>query len=516
MKNYINNKVWKILIILVCVIIVGAFWYSSYLEEKKSCMGVQILSETDMRKYTEYEYQDFSQLLRHKDELVSMDVEDSTIYIAQNINDHTIYNDLQGIVTIDDTKYQLYFGADDAFKNLDEAVKEGHEFSLYVTDGSATYMKYNVVFTTLPVIRLDGEVTHQNEEGRDVFTGDICVWAPIDPDSKSYTVKTSDLEWHLRGGTTKRLKKNSWKISLKKENGENRNLAFCGLGADDDWVLNAMALDDTKMREHLFMDLWNEVASQNTYSYKMSSGEYVEVVSNGKYLGLYMIQRRIDTKYLGLGKNTSLVRGKRLTTAPTSVYEAYEIRGGDLSEEEVYAVMYAPYWGLNFESLVNVDNFVDMNMFVGLAMAPDNSAFNNTYWIVEKESGENQYSISMVPWDTDISFGIVASGGFRYDYGATVYTDMGRRETAFLISNTEYVEKVFSRWKELRDTTFDTEHILSYLEEYDEQLIGSGAFHRNTELWGLRNGGKDYEESYNNLTKFIIDRLEWMDTIYGY
>ena len=78
-------------------------------------MGIKILSEEEINEYTEYAYRDYSQEIKHKDELVAMDVGSSTIYIAQNILEYTGYADLQGELTIESADCQLYFGADDKY-----------------------------------------------------------------------------------------------------------------------------------------------------------------------------------------------------------------------------------------------------------------------------------------------------------------------------------------------------------------------------------------------------------------
>ena len=47
-----------------------------------------------------------------------------------------------------------------------------------------------------------------------------------------------------------------------------------GLGSDDDWILYPMILDDTKLKEQLFIQLWNRWADQVDWNVPMSKGEY--------------------------------------------------------------------------------------------------------------------------------------------------------------------------------------------------------------------------------------------------
>ena len=56
---------------------------------------------------------------------------------------------------------------------------------------------------------------------------------------------------------------------------------FLGLEADDDWILNSLVIDDTRLREKTVMDLWNNGAANEEYNYKMSTGKYVELINDG-------------------------------------------------------------------------------------------------------------------------------------------------------------------------------------------------------------------------------------------
>ena len=114
-------------------------------------------------------------------------------------------------------------------------------------------------------------------------------------------------------------------------------MSLVGLGADDDWILNPMNLDDTKLKETLFMDLWNQRAEQVNWNENMSAGEYVEVVINQEYWGLFQLQRRIDGKFLSLGSQDILLKsGVKLNT--DTVELAYEIVHTGLTDTETFTL----------------------------------------------------------------------------------------------------------------------------------------------------------------------------------
>ena len=231
-------------------------------------------------------------------------------------------------------------------------------------------MAYNVVFTTLPVLRIDGEAFALDERDREINRGELCLWTPNDPDSGRYSVKESDVHWHVRGGSSAYQSKTPWKLSLKKKNDTNKNMSMVGLGSDDDWILNAMALDDTKLKEQLFMKLWNERAAQTDWNPQMSSGEYVEVVMNRTYMGVYLLQRRIDGKYLNLESEDVLLKGKSMWIAET-ITDAYEIVTSPLNEQDTYDLMQDFFDGSD-PSIVHQDNYLDVILFLQYASAGDN------------------------------------------------------------------------------------------------------------------------------------------------
>ena len=142
-------------------------------------------------------------------------------------------------------------------------------------------------------------------------------------------------------------------MSLKKENGENLNVDLIGMGADGDWILNPMNLDDTKLREKSAIDLWNNYIKNPANDYAMSDAQYVEVISNGEYYGLYLLQRRVDAKYLQLDKDTDLLFKGAPTWVAYSVYDGYRVVHLPYELEQTYMTLY--------ESLntIDVNNYVD-------------------------------------------------------------------------------------------------------------------------------------------------------------
>ncbi len=310
-KEYGDNKrIWRVVLLAFMAAMTAIYAVTAYKNEQNLCMGIKILSLSEEKKYTDFSNVDLSNMFFHNDEMAAVDINSKTIFISQNISSDTKYNQLIGKLKFQNPNVKLYFAYDEYFDKLAAAVEESHPFKL-IADFGDYFAEYKVVFTTLPIIRLTGAESYVNDENRQVYSGEVCVWAPNDLQTNSYTVKKSDSEWYVRGDSQKAQPKKPYKLSLKKPNGKNNNVNLLGLGSDDDWILNSMSLEDLNFRDKFVMDLWNEMCKNTDYNYKMDSAEYVEVVNNGVYSGIYLLQRRIDAKYLNLDKNTVLLKGRK-------------------------------------------------------------------------------------------------------------------------------------------------------------------------------------------------------------
>lgn len=515
-----NKRYWRWFALpVVLAALVGVIGFCIQ-RENRTCMGVEILSEQRYHTYTNYEYEDLSKRIMQGSEPAAIDVASSTIYISQNITSETNPSDMVGVLKIQGL-YNLYFAPDAAFSDLDTAVKEGHRFLLLASSGQDSFMRYDVVFTTLPLLRLEGTTTSVDEDGRDVFSGNLCLWTGYDPDAGNYMVKTSALQWHGRGNATAASPKKSLKLSLKTAKGNNNDVAFLGLGADDDWILNAMWMDDTKIRERLIMDTWNEMQNTTSYQLRMSSGGYVEAVINGQYMGLFGLQRRVDEKYLGLDDQDILCKGKGVMEASTP-QEAYEVKYATLGEAQAYETISAHLAFINQSSVagtqaslnINLENWIDYSLYVQFGNLIDNYLFNNTYFLLRNsEDGKQLY---FIPWDTDLSLGIYIQNG-RVDY-VPATSDRGTNwerieKGKLLLLYPDLEKKLAERWYELRSTVLSEESLHGRIMRLHTEIESSGALTRDKALWTGRFGGED---SVDGLLSFVSRRLTWLDTYYSH
>ena len=301
------------------------------------------------------------------------------------------------------------------------------------------------------------------------------MWVGKDPATGRASVQTSRLEWHVRGNTTSGKPKKPWKLSLKDENGENRDLEFLGMGADDDWILNCLTMDDTKMKEKLFMDYWNTLAAAEDHVFKMSTGEYVELVINEEYLGLFLLQRRVDAKYLELGEDDVLL--KVTTYGKIKAEDAYEFITPPVNEWQIYATMQKVLEQQD-SSMYNLENMIDTNLMLQATSSIDNQGLKNMFHVLIRTG--DSYEHYFVPWDTDQSLGVVWNADIKnFDYNAirARVERVQRKETvAMLKIHPDYYQLEAVRWFELRQWLLVEEDMRNYVDETYAFLQSTGAF----------------------------------------
>jgi hypothetical protein len=205
--------------------------------------------------------------------------------------------------------------------------------------------------------------------------------------------------------------KKSLKLNLKDKNENNNKLSLLGFESDDDYILNPMWFDDVKVREKLAMDLWNQMAEEKGSQLKMSGGQYCELITNEKYEGLRVLQNKIERSYLNLDADDILLKGKNVnkgTVKPPE--EVYEVVYSGQSEEITFQTIGDFFYMKDFTN-VNLESWVDMQLFLHLGNMVDNEAYKNIYYVIER--ADDKEFLSFIPWDTDMSFGVYWEDGFR-------------------------------------------------------------------------------------------------------
>ena len=474
--------------------------------EKEKCMGVPFITEEELYQmaFTPVELGNIVSLEGH---LTAYDEVSGKIYLPCVVDANTKFYELKGTLKSLLPEYNLYFLWEGAFDILQEAVMYGCNFTLFAIDSNGNFASYPVIFTTLPILEMRGEVSAIDEREREVYTGKVTVWDPSYQETERLNVQVSLLEWHVRGYSSMSFLKKSLKLNLKEKSGNNNNLALLNFESDDDYILNPMWFDDVKIREKLAMELWNEMAVEKQSNLKMSGGEYCEIFINGEYQGLRLLQNKIEKNYLALDADDILLKGKNVnlgTQKPPE--EVYEVIYSEQSEKVTYEIMNDFFYETDL-SKVDLDSWVDLQLFLLLGNMRDNEAYKNIYYVIQRNGQKEQ--LRFVPWDTDMSFGIYWADGFKL-LPETVETVTYRNEYEDLLAQYPQINDMMAkRWKELRKSVLSDENIFGKIDAYDCELTFSGARHRDYNVLGWNSWGG--EDTLDNLKTYIQRRLEILD-----
>ncbi len=471
--------------------------------------------------------------------------------------------------------WQVQYVTDFEAKSKPSFTKNNETVTVFAYNDTQ-YATVEVLFTTLPVLSmttatLPAEYTYHDDgedyekrydkEGEEI-PYDPYAAPPTDPDrpigdyETFLTMTLLDAEAsrhgydngftsmaraHIRGRSSRNYPKNSYKLELLEEkDGElkERDETLLGMRNDGDWNLNGMYAEPSKVRDKVSADLWLAINEDRDYS-GYSNGyrcEYIEVIINGRYHGLYLMTERIDHKQLGLQDDDRMYfsegdLGKWYTDyLRTDDPTDPEISGYSLKWPKEFTEPYTewvPFGELckliqathakDFKTeapkMIDLESLMDYELFVQAVCGVDN-LIQNTYYVARKQE-DGSYRFSFIPWDMDQTFGLHWSGHEPLlvfeDYGGMQYY-----EANFWIANTVgsrntdgYADRIKERYTALRKTIFDDKDMIKRVNQAQTLLMESGAWARNQQRWP-----EGAYASVSRIRAFITDRMKFLDDKY--
>ena len=414
------------------------------------------------------------------------------------------------------------------------AIADGHSFACLYQSGSE-YSLFYLVFTGLPTVSID-------------YNPDEAIVEKEDHEGRIYVQETdgvyqvSECVFHVRGQVASALDKKSWKISLTTASGDKNHLSFCGMRDDDDWILNAMALDPTRIREPLAYWVWDTMQSMTGYPSSSPDMQFAELFLNDEYCGLYLLMEPLDGKTLDLTDEDFLYQAYSYELPDDLILTEYngisrtdygEIRwpksGNESSALTWDLLQYIYDYGyrsITWDELLSGGDVLDiMNMaiydvFTVLTYAYDNVYHNMMFACTLQEDGT--YSVEQIPWDLNYVFGCTWSG--NYDGGTAFaetfepsYADHNFLWDAFISEFPEEAQECTRIvWQTLRDAGLDADLVCSKGESLWHEISDSGAFAREKECWEWVEDLNIDEEDVLLVFEWIRNRFDTLDSFYGY
>ena len=443
----------------------------------------------------------------------------------------------------------VFLMTDDWTRAPEEAVREGHPFRSVLVSGKKR-MSFQVVLTGLPALCLhktDGEEIVRKE----VHEGRIRVMSGAETGKEKKggdSGKEFHCTFHVRGNVSSTLDKKPYKVSLVDERGEKTDASWLGLRRDDDWILNPLFTDSTRVREMTAYELWEKTAACTPMPEASSHMKYTEVFLDDEYQGIYALMEPVDRKQLGLKAGDLLYkidrwdreypyldlyeekeRQKELEILTDHGFPCVEIRypfvwDSTATWKPMQAFHTFCFRTKDLNTLAeagvsaDLDSVVRLDLFCLLIHGMDNN-WKNTFMIAGKTP--QGYTLYRTVWDMNYSFGDVfiyqpEEDYVTFDPDTALSMEPGKDSTfdynAFLETDPELENSLRQLWTSWRQAGISASSVCGSAEKYREILENSGAMKREAERWPLETGGS---EEMEEMEEWIRRRFAFLDAYFN-
>ena len=351
-----------------------------------------------------------------------------------------------------------------------------------------------------------------------------------------------------RGSSSQNFNKKPYGLgTLQDDNVTNNNVSILGMPAENDWILNSLAFDQTGMRDVLAYELSNRIGQY------ASRSMYCEVVINGDYKGLYVFMEKIkpDNHRVNVEKMDQTCNQYPEVTGGYIV-KADKTTGGDPVAWTMQGYGGGGWWGGSstdfilhypkpadvtntqknyihnvFNSLASVANQHNTSASSGIPSVIDIASFIDFMMIAEYASNVDVYSFSTFfhkdrcgklragpVWDYNLAFGYDAFGNrSRYDVWQFNNSDNNGPKFWKDLFDTDLFRCYLSkRWFELTEPgqPLNYEFVCSRIDEIDALI--SEAVARDNQRW---NQMSQHAQYVNDMKNWLQQRTNWLNQNIG-
>lgn len=370
------------------------------------------------------------------------------------------------------------------------------------------YKISNIIFTTIPVVNLTTDSKNDNKH-----YGNITLFGDINYDNE---IANSNCRFHVRGSSSKTWTDNhSYKLNLLGRNNKNLSMSLLGMSSDNDWILNSMWMDNSYMRDKLGFYIWNNLNEE--YQQNM---QYVELVIDNEYKGLFLLEEEVDMDSFDANKNDDLLISTKYwqnEIKDRKIYDEnyefdkrideFEIEAGNPDktlQRNLIISMLDGVFDDNKGSIVlnyNIENNATYTLFINMIQAMDNRYKNEK--ILFRKNG-SEYDLYIMPWDLDWSFGNPLTG-HETNISKMYDNDVVPKNIS---SSDEFKKVIKDKYLEASKKFYNYEDISKIIDEYADYIRSSGALIR-------MNKEEEFEVDIINIKKYLKNRIDYLDSYYG-
>lgn len=353
------------------------------------------------------------------------------------------------------------------------------------------------------------------------------------------------IEIEIRGSSSNCCSdKKQYALTTYDEVNEKDNVSLLGMPKENDWILNGFAFDPSLMRDYIAYQLSLKIGQY------ASRGRYCEVILNGDYVGVYVLQEKLkaDDNRIDINKiEPEDNAGKALTGG--YITKSDKTEGSDVAAwymdnysgwqtafvhehpkpttvtslqdnyiREIFFNLEAQALSNNdalnggYPSIIDMPSFIDFIIMNELASNADAYQFS-TYFHKDRNGKLRAGPV----WDFNLTFGNDLffwgfdrshTNGWQFDDGDNV----GAKFWRDLFLNPTFSCYLSKRWLELttQGQPLHPDQINSFIDEVFANT--EVAAERNHARWGI---GEDRAEHVAIMKQWVIDRVSWITSQLG-
>lgn len=360
----------------------------------------------------------------------------------------------------------------------------------------------------------------------------------------------SEAFFRIRGNSSRRFDKSSYKISFIDNQELSIQYEIMGMQQGDEWALYGPFLDKTLIRNYMWLNI-----SANIMGYAPNV-RFCECYLDGEYKGLYIMMETIeksdervniatydkDSRVIPYMVKMDKFDDDEIDSLPTFTHYTSHLDYGagftilypgitnltqdvknyiekDISEFEKVLYSYDfndPQKG--YSQYIDVDSWVEY--YIIQEFLANNDMCSRSTYLYKDKGGK----LSMGPvWD----FNNVCDNYISSEYYVEgFYFAQNRIWYEMLLKDEAFVRKIQKRYKELRKTYLNEDYINQYIDETIEYL--GDAIQRNFEVWGysferenqtetiqyltpMERNPESYEQAIEQYKQFMTQRGQWLD-----
>ncbi len=501
--------------------------------------------------------------------------ESTNLYLA-SIPEENFGNDYTAVIDYElkDGWSKLTIGGDsiapgDTYTFKKVTARKTYSFLVKSDDGKTTLTK-KLTFTTLPVVRMYGSFNNDYSDGH------IFVYEPTMGDAPVQLNMKAKWRGGITNGSGKH--KRNYHVKLKDALGNKLEKKFFGLRNDNSWILESCQVDMSRVRNRVLTDLWNDYSTPPYYkalekkAKTGTRGQFVELILNDEYRGIYCMTENMDRKQMQLVKTEETDDGEIETvhgqlwkskdwsfavfmgpnrghyypadylTFPNEnndMWDKYQVKFPDFEDygwqtdwgtlyDAVYFVCYADddEFREQVADYFDIPVVMDYYILMETTLATDNHGKNQFFAVYDKQEDKK---ITFAVWDMDATCGQRWSDEYYHsdimqpeqDYARYIYNnEHGENNLYKRLRDTDaddFNMKMRLRYRELRKNYLATDSILKRFKTYFDRFKLCGAAQREYNKW---NGDSDiagldlnFDTEMTYLTNWFTRRMNYLDTV---